>query len=93
MASFYKSEVGNKLGQNIFQFTVPPHPNEIMFEKTKSLVKWIICDLKPFSVVESESFMKLIYKLDPRYRLPSRHTITVKSRYTELSVQEQKFGI
>ena len=46
-----------------------------MYEKTKSLVKWIICNLKSFSVVESESFIKFIYKLDPRYRLPSRHTI------------------
>jgi hypothetical protein len=67
--SCHESEI--EIGQN----TSPPHPNNIMYEKTKSLVEWIICDLKSFSVVESESFTKLIYKLDSRYRLPSRHTI------------------
>src|SRR5215469_13878593 len=72
---YHESEVNDKIGQNRFQFKVPPHPSNIMYEKTKSLVEWIICDLKSFSIVESESFIKLIYKLDPRYRLPSQHTV------------------
>jgi hypothetical protein len=46
-----------------------------MNEKTGSIIEWIVLDLQPFSVVESESFIKLINKLDPHYRLPSRHTI------------------
>src|ERR1700722_16243719 len=51
---YHESEVSNKIGQNTFQFKVPPHPSNIMYEKTKSLIEWIICDLKSFSVVESE---------------------------------------
>ena len=67
----------NKAKQTTLQFstTLTPHPNEIMHEKTGSIVEWIVLDLQPFSVVESESFIRLINKLDPHYRLPSRHTI------------------
>ena len=66
----------NKTKQTTLQFsTSTPHPDEIMRDKTNSIMEWIILDLQPFSVVESESFIKLINKLDPHYRLPSRHTI------------------
>ena len=67
----------NKTKQTTLQFsTSTPHPNEIMRDKTSSIIEWIILDLQPFSVVESESFIKLINKLDPYYRLP--HAIQLK---------------
>jgi len=46
-----------------------------MHEKTESLIEWIVLDLQPFSVVESESFIKMVNTLDPYYRLSSRNTI------------------
>ena len=67
----------NKTKQTTLQFsTSTPHPDEIMCDKTSSIIEWIILDLQPFSVVESESFIKLINKLDPYYRLP--HAIQLK---------------
>ena len=72
---YHKKKI-NKTKQTTLQFsTSTPHPNEIMRDKTSSIIEWIILDLQPFSVVESESFIKLVNKLDPHYRLPSRHTI------------------
>ncbi|CAB4428291.1 unnamed protein product [Rhizophagus irregularis] len=75
---YHEKSSSNRAIQSTLKFstqTSPPHPDEIMREKTKSLMNWVILDLKPFSVVESESFIDLVKKLDPHYRLPSRHTI------------------
>ena len=67
---------GSKTKQSLLQFPIiTPHPDNIMHEKTESLIEWIVLDLQPFSVVESESFIKMVNKLDPHYRLSSRHTI------------------
>src|SRR5215213_4196987 len=72
---YHKKKI-NKTKQTTLQFsTSTSHPDEIMQDKTSSIIEWIVLDLQPFSVVESESFIKLINKLDPHYRLPSRHTI------------------
>ena len=58
----------NKTKQTTLQFfTSIPHPEEIMHEKTISVVEWIVLDLQPFSVVASKSFIKLVNKLDPQY--------------------------
>ncbi|CAB4428182.1 unnamed protein product [Rhizophagus irregularis] len=75
---YHEKSSSNRAIQSTLKFstqTSPPHPDEIMRKKTKSLMNWVILDLKPFSVVESESFIDLVKKLDPHYRLPSRHTI------------------
>lgn len=40
------------------------------------LIRWIICDQQAFQVVENEDFRKLILALDPRFKVPSRQTIS-----------------
>ncbi|CAG8695097.1 957_t:CDS:2, partial [Racocetra persica] len=42
------------------------------------LIRWIICDQQPFSIVENDEFNLLIKMLNPWYKLPSRQTISLK---------------
>ncbi|CAB4443848.1 unnamed protein product [Rhizophagus irregularis] len=42
------------------------------------LFRWIICDQQSFSVVENDDFIAFITTLDPRYKLPSRQTVSIK---------------
>ena len=39
------------------------------------LLNWIIIDQQPFTLVENQSFQKFISIIQPRYKLPSRHTL------------------
>ena len=45
-------------------------------EIDRLVLRMMVRDLQPFSVVEDEGFKDLIRGLDPRYNLPSRRTIT-----------------
>ncbi|CAG8458855.1 16676_t:CDS:2 [Cetraspora pellucida] len=49
---------------------------EIEQQKRDNLVvRWIICDLQSFNVVEGEEWRAMISKFDPRYQFPSRNMI------------------
>jgi len=48
---------------------------EVQKEKHKLLINWIITDQQPFTIVENKSFKKFMLTIQPKYRLPSRHTI------------------
>ena len=37
---------------------------------------WIINDQQPFNVVENKEFKSLLFVLDPRYKLPTRQTVS-----------------
>ena len=39
------------------------------------VIKWIICNTQPFSVVENKEWRDMITKFDPRYQFHNRHTI------------------
>ena len=45
---------------------------------TKAVGYFIAKDLMPTSVVQGDGFQKLLEKLDPRYQLPSRKTLSDK---------------
>ncbi|CAG8844347.1 26874_t:CDS:1, partial [Gigaspora margarita] len=47
-----------------------PHPKIDQQERTNLVVRWIVCDLQPFSVVEGEEWRDMISKFDPRYQFP-----------------------
>jgi BED zinc finger len=40
------------------------------------LLKMVVCDFQPFSVVEDEGFRDFVAALDPSYAIPSRWTVT-----------------
>jgi hypothetical protein len=47
-----------------------PHKNSKQQELRQLLVNWIIIDLIPLNVVQSELFRKFIYELDPSFVIP-----------------------
>ncbi|KAF0357982.1 zinc finger bed domain-containing protein 1-like [Gigaspora margarita] len=49
---------------------VTPYTRQDNFERSRSLTNWIVSTMQPFSVVEDESFIEMIKKLDPHYHLP-----------------------
>ena len=51
------------------------------------LLRWIICDQQAFSVVDDKDFCALILVLDPRFKLPTRQTIS--NHITLVYEQEQ----
>ncbi|CAG8615777.1 7142_t:CDS:1, partial [Racocetra fulgida] len=46
-------------------------------EHNKYLINWIVKSLQPFSVIEEESFIEMLNKFNPRYKVPSRHYISL----------------
>ena len=42
---------------------------------TKRLIKWIVCDIQPFSCVERPEFRDFVESINPVYRVPSRSYI------------------
>ncbi|CAG8712177.1 18984_t:CDS:2, partial [Gigaspora rosea] len=44
----------------------------------RALVEWIITNLQPLNILQSESFIKLIYALNPYYKLPSNKQIIAR---------------
>ena len=51
------------------------------------LLRWIICDQQAFSVVDNKDFCALISALDPRFKLPTRQTIS--NHVTQIYEQER----
>ena len=51
-----------------------PYPNNSQKCKTvnEKVARFIVKDLQPFRVVESQAFKGLVAELDPRYKIPSR---------------------
>jgi len=54
---------------------IDPWMNEEQKQKHIFLLNWIIIDQQPFTLVENQSFQKFISIIQPRYKLPSRHTL------------------
>ncbi|CAB5374823.1 unnamed protein product [Rhizophagus irregularis] len=52
------------------QIEVTPHRESHQIELRNLLVNWIISDMQPLIVVQSESFHKLIKELDPGFTIP-----------------------
>ncbi|CAB5369718.1 unnamed protein product [Rhizophagus irregularis] len=52
------------------QIEVTPHRESHQIELRNLLVNWIISDMQPLIVVQSESFRKLIKELDPGFTIP-----------------------
>ncbi|CAG8442869.1 5380_t:CDS:2, partial [Scutellospora calospora] len=65
-----------------------PYNQQERHEYNKYLIKWIITSLQPFSVTEEESFIEILKKFNPRYKLPSRHYIS--SYVVKLFQNQQK---
>jgi len=55
-----------------------PWPKKEQSERDDTVVTWIISDQQPFSVVENEKFINMMYVFDPRYKVPDRHQIKDK---------------
>jgi len=55
----------------------------LMYDSTSSRKKeldtalmWMVAsDFQPYNIVENKGFKEFIYTLDPRYTLPSKHTL------------------
>ena len=54
---------------------IEPWPSKVQKENHVFLLNWIVIDQQPFTVVENQSFQKFLSMVQPRYRLPSRHTL------------------
>ncbi|XP_046335904.1 E3 SUMO-protein ligase ZBED1-like [Haliotis rufescens] len=77
-----KSSLKNSAGENIMNMfrrkeKLPPN-SERSKAITKALAQFIVKDLQPFSIVESEGFVNLVKTLEPRYKLPNRKTLSKK---------------
>jgi hypothetical protein len=44
-------------------------------ERDSHVIRWIICDMQPFCVVDNIEWREMISTFDPRYRFHNRHTI------------------
>ncbi|GBC16343.2 zinc finger BED domain-containing protein RICESLEEPER 2-like [Rhizophagus irregularis DAOM 181602=DAOM 197198] len=66
-------DVYKDLGQ--VESNAKPWTVDIQQEKHNLFVNWIITDQQPFTIVENQSFKKFIASIQPKYKIPSRHTI------------------
>lgn len=66
-------DVYNNLEQE--ETRTKPWTAEIQKEKHKLFVNWIITDQQPFTIVENKNFKNFIASIQPKYKIPSRHTI------------------
>src|SRR4051794_1067096 len=65
-----------KVKQTTLKFKcIDPWPAKEKSERDELIVIWIISEQLPFSVVESENFIKAMSVFDPRYKVPDRHQI------------------
>jgi len=44
-------------------------------ELDTALMWMVASDFQPYNIVENKGFKEFIYTLDPRYTLPSKHTL------------------
>ncbi|CAG8685125.1 9397_t:CDS:2 [Cetraspora pellucida] len=49
--------------------------HNIIHKRDASVIKWVVCDLQAFSVVENKEWQEMISNFDPRYRFHNRHTL------------------
>lgn len=57
------------------------------------LLQMIVLDFQPFSIVNDEGFVKFVYALDPRYKIPCRFTVSnllLNKYYSEAKKQMAK---
>ncbi|PKK78863.1 hypothetical protein RhiirC2_830657 [Rhizophagus irregularis] len=66
-------DVYKDLGQ--VESNAKPWTVDIQQEKHNLFVNWIITDQQPFTIVENQSFKKFIASIQPKYKIPSQHTI------------------
>ncbi|CAG8821633.1 34050_t:CDS:1, partial [Racocetra persica] len=52
------------------------HDEEKVRKLNELLVRWIICNQQAFCVVEDKDFRIFIFELNPRYKLPTRQTVS-----------------
>jgi hypothetical protein len=72
----HPTEYQRKFTQTTLNFQrTHPYSRKENFEKSKSLIDWIVTSMQPFSVVEEEYFIEMIKKFDPHYRVPNRKYI------------------
>jgi hypothetical protein len=72
----HPTEYQRKFTQTTLNFqSVHPYSRKENFEKSKSLIDWIVTSIQPFSVVEEYYFIEMLKKFDPRYRVPNRKYI------------------
>ncbi|GBC48818.1 zinc finger BED domain-containing protein RICESLEEPER 2-like [Rhizophagus irregularis DAOM 181602=DAOM 197198] len=60
---------------NFADVALEPWSAEEQKEKHAFLINWVIIDQQPFTLVENLSFQKFMLAVQPRYKLPSRHTL------------------
>src|SRR4051812_20915702 len=57
------------------KININPWSTEIQKAKHELFVNWIVIDQQPFTIVDNSSFQKFMSSIQPRYKLPSRHTL------------------
>src|SRR3954451_14074791 len=57
------------------KINIEPWLTEIQKVKHELFVKRIVIDQQPFTIVDNSSFQKFMSSIQPRYKLPSRHTL------------------
>lgn len=80
----------NKQSTLKFQIINPYSPLE-QSERDFAILKWIITNQQPFSIVENTDFRAMITKFDPRYKFLNR--ATVKSKIMELYKEKRNLII
>ena len=45
-------------------------------EITRNVARFIVKDLRPYSIVESQHFKDMVYSLNPKYKAPGRQTFS-----------------
>ena len=64
---------------NVYTRNTPYEPKNPKVERLHRLLVELFCkEAQPFRVVESQAFKAFVHELDPRYVLPSRHTLSGK---------------
>ncbi|CAI2196506.1 16980_t:CDS:1, partial [Funneliformis geosporum] len=66
--------VAPKRQRFITEYRIDPHTTRDQQERDDAIIKWIICDQQPFTVVECPEWREMILKFDQRYRFHNRQT-------------------
>jgi hypothetical protein len=64
-----------KRQMTIDEFRNDPHSTNDQLHRDNAVIKWIVCDLQSFSVVECKEWHEMINGFDRRYSFHNRHTI------------------
>ena len=54
---------------------IEPFYEQEQMEHTKYLIRWLICDLQPFTTVDNPYFRAFVSHFCPRYTIPERHQV------------------